>query len=632
MCGIFALINRPGLKVDVPACRAATALLRYRGPDAEGELLTNNGEVYLGHRRLSIIDLSPNASQPMVRESGACLVYNGEIYNYAAIRDRLTALGAPFRSTGDTETLLRAFDRWGIACLTELEGMFAFVHWNPQAQEAFIVRDFFGIKPLYFCTLPSGALAVSSEIKSFYAIKGFRAELNEDALPEYLGFRGLCGDQTLLKGVRQVRPGEYLHFERQTGELTSRAYWDPLDELGAAPAVTPEEFLERFTRTTAAHLISDAPVGAQFSGGLDSALVSALAVKDLGAKLTGFHCHVENAAFDETPLAKETARALGMPLVTVDLDANVFFSDILEKLTTSMDEPLTHPNSVGIYLLSERAKSEVKVLLSGEAADELFCGYARHSVVYGLEKLRQWGFGALEPWLTQGLLDKRLPPSLSPGDVNVDSYILAGSAPVSRGALTALLQDADAWERSVAVRRGMLESLGHLSPLDRCRIYDVKTYLPPLFIRQDKMSMAASIENRVPFATPNTLALAFGPPHDQLISLTRRKRFLKECLMKRLPRRYVLRRKWGFGLPLDRWFKSAVGQDRLESIKTTDFGFMATTALQGLRAENLTMSQANLVWTTLALKVWMGVFLKTSPPFMEGIIAHQEGVTRLESR
>ncbi len=526
MCGIFALINPPGKKVDAGACREATNVLSHRGPDSSGELLCADGEVFLGHRRLSIIDPSPLGAQPMVGDQGQVLIYNGEIYNFISIKGELSGLGLHFKSTCDTEVLLKAMEQWGPACLSKLEGMFAFVLWDPDKEEALAVRDFFGIKPLYYWSSPEGGIAFSSEIKSFYKLPSFAPELNSEGLPEYLQFRGFCGNETLLRGVRQVAPGELIKVSRRGASVEKRVYWDPAKELPSRNlSMDVEEFLDIFRGTVRRHLIADVPVGTQFSGGIDSSLISAIAVKDLGAPLTAFHCRVPDAAYDETPWAIEAAAFLGMPLRERVLPSELFFSDLLEKLTWHHDEPLMHPNSMGIYLVSEIAKDEVKVLLSGEAADELFCGYSRYPLTLILNALGKnpycFGLGSVL-FRSLGLRD-RIFPSLGHGAgqlPEVDEFIVGGTGFLRSEDLTDLLGDPEAYRKSLMSRRAVLESIRHQDPTVRCQLYDVKTYLPPLFMRQDKMSMAASIEKPSPVRHAGNLQDGPDSPPERSLELS----------------------------------------------------------------------------------------------------------------
>ncbi|HMK36207.1 MAG TPA: asparagine synthase (glutamine-hydrolyzing) [Desulfomonilaceae bacterium] len=630
MCGIFALINPSGRKIDLHACRCGVDLQKHRGPDGSGEWISESEEVFLGHRRLSILDLSEAGGQPMVSDAGNVLIYNGEIYNFRSLRQELESRGCRFKSTCDTEVLLHALETWGTDCLEKLEGMFAFLFWRPDLEEALIVRDFFGIKPLYFWAIPEGGLAVSSEIKSFYALPGFTARLNCELLPEFLAFRSVSGEETLLKEVREVNPGQLLRYRKMSDTVQRSAYWDVASAVSRSTFSGKQghdEFLSIFTDTVERHLIADVPVGTQFSGGVDSSLISALVIKGLGRDLKGFHCRVEAADYDEMPLAAQIGRFLGMEVEYCALDSKIFFSGLLEKLTWHHDEPLTHPNSVGIYLLSELAREQVTVLLSGEAADEFFGGYSRYPLLLLHGILQDWPalLGSFEwvsgfmPHVTGrfGVLKKFFKKARY---MSLEDRIVSGTGFMEDWELQRITGDAEAYQQSIHRRTLFLGDHGTSDMLTRCQLFDIQTYLPALFVRQDKMSMAASIENRVPFATPRILSLAMQLPGESRATTMKRKSFLKSCLNLYIPKRLANRRKVGFGLPLGVWLARPEGRERLRSLTSADsplHGIVDTKSVESLvtsfRGE---APQANTLWTLLSLKVWMDVFCKNKPAFV----------------
>jgi asparagine synthase (glutamine-hydrolysing) len=629
MCGIFAIMNPPERKIDLHSCRVAVDLQKHRGPDASGEWISEPREVYLGHRRLSIIDPSTAGSQPMIGNAGNVLIYNGEIYNFNSIRKELESLGCRFKSSSDTEVLLQALDTWGEDCLEKLEGMFAFVYWRPALEEALIVRDFFGIKPLYFWTLSGGGLAVSSEIKSFYALPEFSARLNSEALPEFLEFRSLCGEQTLLQNVKQVEPGQFLRYQRTMDRLDRITYWNSASAFSSTDGLLQgkaarDEFLGIFRGTVKRHMIADVPVGTQFSGGVDSSLITALAIKDLKTDLTGFHCRVDSADFDEMPLAVDIGRLLGLDVKSTTLSSDIFFSELLERLTWHHDEPLTHPNSVGIFLISEIARDKVKVLLSGEAADEFFGGYSRYPLLLIQNGLQH------RPVLHKGLiyLSRAFPYVKGrarsfvnflqkTGHMSLEDQIVAGGGLLEESVLQRMLGDPEAFRKSIRKRSHILQGFGFFDILTRCQLFDISTYLPPLFVRQDKMSMAASIENRVPFATPRILSTALRLPPKSRATTFGRKRFLKSCLYQYVPKKYANRRKWGFGIPLGTWLSRPEGTARLRSMIARDSSLRGVVDMKTIgdvvTRFNGDGENANILWTLLSLKVWMDVFYKEKP-------------------
>ncbi len=607
MCGIFAQINIREKPVDLTNCRRATHVLAHRGPDSWGENYTDNRDVYFGHRRLAILDLSVSGNQPFSDAQGNLLIYNGELYNFQNIKKQLESTGIVFKSNCDTEVIFHALNTWGLNCIHKFEGMFALVYWDAVHKKALAIRDPLGIKPLYYWANPEG-IAISSELKSFYYLDEFQPEFNIKTLPEFLRFRSIIGRDTLLKNVYELGPGEYLIFNQNENAYKIEEYWRPESCLTPFSPSDSDSFSMKFNRIVQQHLIADVPVGARFSGGLDSSLIACIMQKDLSTELMGFHCHVKNASYDETPFARQIAQHLGFQLVTETLDAETFFSDLIEKLTYHLDEPLTHPNSIGIFLISQKAKDLVKVLLSGEAADELFCGYSRYIVVNQFSNLQRLGYSFCSKLLSM------LYPGLGHHQpITLNDFILLSSAYLSDSDLNAFLSDNSAANASNRNRQVLLQGLSIEDNLTRCQVYDIKTYLPALFVRQDKMSMAASIENRVPFATPEMVAYALSLSNKQKVTLVARKRVLRETLKSYLPNNLISRKKWGFGIPLMAWFQTKQGKERIATLRDTSSKLSNyIDVIHYLMKSNspTTAYDANVIWTLLTLNIWFEIFLE----------------------
>ncbi len=590
-------------------------MVAHRGPDAHGEWISERQNVYLGFRRLSILDLSDAASQPMAGSGDTHLVFNGEIYNYGEIKTKLKSKGIQFRTSGDTEVLLRAIEVWGQDSLQSLEGMFSFLSWNNRSGEALAARDFFGIKPFYFWLPPSGGICAASEIKSFYAFSDFVPEVNEQVLPEYLRFRSLVGSTTLLKNVLQLPPGHLLNYSSATDRVTMHEYWSPLQVLGRSSANdNPVEYLhERFQETVKRHLIADVPVGAQLSGGVDSSLSLAVAQKDLGYNLKAFHCSVEDAGCNESHFAASLARQFNVELDVVSLTGETFFSNLLDTLTWHMDEPLGHPNSVGVYLVSALAKPQVKVLISGEAADELFAGYHRYSSLLLHEALRRHtGVRDLLRCLPNADLKyyRTVRNAGSWASISTEDEILFGMQFLTPESLGCLIgpENILASEQS---RRVYLESLPQLAPLTRCQLFDLGTYLPALLIRQDKMSMAASIENRVPFATPLMASVSLNLAPKLRATMRQQKVVVKKLFRKYVSNAVAYRKKVGFGIPLSKWFATPAGIERRAWLGRNSCPVNqyvdAKVVRHLLDAYEGTESQAEELWILLTLGVWLNL-------------------------
>jgi asparagine synthase (glutamine-hydrolysing) len=613
MCGIIARINPAGLRVAVEECRRATAMVIHRGPDAHGEWISEHKNVYLGFRRLSILDLSDAANQPMAGAEGTFLIFNGEIYNYQDIRTQLESKGARFRTSGDTEVLLRALEAWGEDILPRIEGMFSFLFWNNRAGEALAARDFFGIKPFYFWLPPSGGICVASEIKSFYAFSDFSPEVNTQALPEYLRFRSLVGSTTLLKNVLQLPPGHLLHYSSPTGQVTTGKYWTPLQVLGKCSTdhIPMKCVHEHFQETVQRHLIADVPVGAQLSGGVDSGLSLAMARSEPDHHMKGFHCSVDDASCNESFFAARVAKQLNTDLQVVSLTGEIFFSDLLDKLTWHMDEPLGHSNAIGVHLVSALARPQVKVLISGEAADELFAGYHRYSALLCHEGLRR--HAVVHSFLTRlPRFDLKFYRAVKTAALwatsSTEEEIVSGMQFLSPEILGNLIGPENILASEYS-RRSYLDTLPPLDPLTRCQIFDLWTYLPGLLIRQDKMSMAASIENRVPFATPLMASVALNLAPELRATLRQQKVVLKKIFSAYVSDAIAYRKKVGFGIPLARWFATPAGAERLawlgqRSCPVNDYvdSYIIRRLLGTYRG---TEAEVETLWILLTLGIWL---------------------------
>ncbi len=599
MCGIFARINPLAKAVDAAACRVATDLLAHRGPDSSGEWMSPAQDVFLGFRRLSILDLSDRANQPMRHPEGAgLLIFNGEIYNFRSLREELRGLGCVFETDGDTEVLMHALAQWGERALLRLEGMFGFTWWNPRTRTALIVRDFLGIKPVSYWRPRGGGIAVSSEIKSFYAMEDFDPQFDPDTLPEYLRFRTLCGGRTLLRGVCDLPPGHLVRYDQNSDSIELRRYWHPNNVVGqirTRERDAVDRVSESLRRSVHSHLVADVPVGVQFSGGIDSTLVASFARREMQGDLRAFHCGVQDQELSETPYATEFAKSIGVRLRVTKFDSGIFLSDLFDRLMWHRDEPLGHPNAVGVYLISAAAKREVTVLLSGEGADELFAGYWRHSHALRSNLLRKCRWLTRLPRLRSSAYWVEMPP---------DHEIAARSEFLDRSLVSRLL-GRDAHEASVERRVALFQTIEAPDPLAAHQMFDVLTYLPDLLMRQDKMSMAASIENRVPFVTPSMLALGLGLDRASRATWTRQKIVLKRIFESNFPGSDAHRRKIGFAVPLSRWLKTSGGQDRIAAVPTgplRDYiDLKAFAELQHDRPE--------VAWVVMSLSEWMRIFL-----------------------
>src|SRR5687767_6583677 len=379
MCGIAGIVTSEQLDPDdrarVPRMRDVIA---HRGPDDAG--LFADERAALGHRRLSIVDLAAG-HQPLANEDDTIwIVFNGEIYNHAAVRPGLEAAGHRYRTRSDTETIVHAYEQWGDACVEHLRGMFAFAIWDAPRRRLLLARDRLGVKPLYWATAGS-RLLFGSEIKSILESRLVRAEADEARLPELLSTRYLSGAETLFKGIHRLLPGHTLVFEN--GTVTTREYWDvpagrgddSLANLSEQDAV--QQFRARLEEAVRIRLMADVPLGMFLSGGLDSSAVAALMAGMIDRPLQTFSVAFKQRAFSELDYARQVSTAIKADAHEIVIDEHDFFGS-LPRLIWHEDEPIAHPSSVPLYFVSELARQHVKVVLTGEGSDELLAGYAKY--------------------------------------------------------------------------------------------------------------------------------------------------------------------------------------------------------------------------------------------------------------
>lgn len=569
MCGICGKVNLDGqAPVDADLVRRMSDTIRHRGPDGSGEYIA--GPVGLGHRRLSIIDLN-TGDQPMSNEDGTVwLVFNGEIYNYLSLREDLQARGHRFGSTSDTEVIVHLYEELGEKCVERLSGMFAFALWDQRKQSLLIARDRVGIKPLYYYNTGK-SLLFASEIKAILADPAVARHVNARAIDRFLTYYYLPGGETLIQGLYKLAPGHYL--TAQGGRVKTAQYWDlrfPRQprKVGFDDAVN--ELRAMLRRTVADHMLSDVPVGVLLSGGTDSTGVLRYAVEQTDKPIQTFTIGFEGRAFaDERPYARLAARLYGTEHHEITMSADDF-SSFLPKYVQHMEEPVFEPPAVALYYLAELARrSSVKVLLSGEGGDEAFGGYQNYRNLLMLERLKRL-FGRNKAWLRKGfrLLDgiggKNIGRYADFVDQPFSQYYFSRSAtPFSPFARmkTALYTDdftaaLGAFDPGGCTRR-LFETAAHQSLLNQMLYIDAKTWLPDdLLVKADKMTMAASVELRVPLLDYQVLQYAAELPDHFKVKGWLLKRLLKAALKDSVPAEILNRKKTGFPVPYDDWIRN----------------------------------------------------------------------------
>ena len=627
MCGISGIIRfMPGDTVDETRLRDMRDVLRHRGPDDAG--LSIMGNAGLAHRRLSIIDIAGGA-QPMSNPAGdVCITYNGEIYNFRALRAKLEALGRRFSTQCDTEVILQAYEVYGEDCVQYLQGMFAFAIWDARWGKLFLARDRLGIKPLYYAH-DGDELLFASEIKAILAAGGIRPELNLAILPEYLATRFVSGSETFFAGIRKLLPGHTLSWSREAGFRVQR-YWRlpaRLDSSGGSlqeQAVAVRTGLEQAVES---HLMSDVPLGLFLSGGIDSSGIAALMARAMREPLQSFSVSFAEPGYNELHYAKLAARAAGAVHRDVRVSAQEYFS-ALPQLVWHEDEPIAFPSSVSLYFVSRLAQQHVKVVLTGEGADELFLGYNRYRVTAWNERLGR-PYRAAVPRPVRNAVGRvvgRLPRQLRryaersflmplPGMRGLFYENFAVFPQIMQGRLLAA---------STLSRDPYAEGLRHYEEapggtLERMSYADMQTYLVELLMKQDQMSMAASIESRVPFLDHKFVEQALAIPGHYKLRGWRTKAVLREALKDVIPKEISTRKKMGFPVPIGRWLRGDYApllQDLVLGKRSLGRGLFNPGFVEAMVAEHLggVRDHGDRLWLLMNLELWQRIFLDGEAP------------------
>jgi asparagine synthase (glutamine-hydrolysing) len=589
--------------------------IRHRGPDDFG--FYHDPLAHLGHRRLSIVDIQ-GGRQPMSNETGALwIAFNGEIYNHAALRPALERAGHRYKTHSDTETVLHAYEEHGADCLRLMRGMFAFALWDAKQQRLFCARDRLGIKPFYYYW--DGRLfALASEIKALLEHPAISAELQEDLLPEVLAFGYAGGDRTLFQNIRKLMPGHWMLLDvgSPRPELKCERYWDipqgsghaDLDERGWIA-----ETRARLEEAVQLHWMSDVPLGVFLSGGLDSSAIAALTQRAAAIPVQTFAVGYREAKFSELSPARQVARALGTDHREVVVGLDDFFG-ALPQLIWQEDEPIAWPSSVPLYFVSRLAAEHVKVVLTGEGSDELFGGYERYrwldvnqrwAAHYSAvpeearRKIRQWI--ATSPLLGAGLR-RKLRHTVLGRELGFESLFLDNFY---------CAFDADACFQNYMSHWN--EPSG-ASALGRTLYADQKTYLVELLMKQDQMSMAASLESRVPFLDHPLVEFAARIPDRLKICGRTQKHILKAAVSDLLPRCIVHRKKRGFPTPLARWLLDSRAEwlyTRLQSPQGLLAAHLDLGELDALIARHRSgrVDATDRIWRLLNVQIWGDLFL-----------------------
>src|SRR5437867_282874 len=648
MCAIVGIVKLdPRERVDNAPLKRMRDILVHRGPDGAG--LWSEGPVGLGHRRLAIVDVA-GGHQPMTNEDRTVwIVFNGEIYNHTEIRRELEARGHRYRTRSDTETILHLYEEEGERCVERLQGMFAFAIWDRAQGQLLLARDRLGIKPLYYA-LTDRELLFASEIKGILAADSFRAEFNDAILPEFLATRFVAGEETFFRGVRKLLPGRTLVWSMAEG-FRERRYWQlPVSAADSRVRLDsrPHELRSRLQAVVHSHLMSDVPLGLFLSGGLDSSRLAALMAPLVKDSIRTFSVGFAEPGMNEFPYARLAASAVGAEHREVVVSPEEFFKT-LPRLVWHEDEPIAFDSSVPLYFVSRLAREHVKVVLTGEGADELFLGYNRYRLTAWNHKLGRV-YGNLVPTAVRSEIARRLPMlprairryadrtflarPLSPRELFYENFAVF-SEPLQRELLAdkGILTARDSYATAL---RCYEEHSGDV--LERMSHADLQTYLVELLMKQDQMSMAASIESRVPFLDHKLVEQVTAMPGHVKLTGWRTKAVLRDSLRGLVPREILTRRKMGFPVPLGRWLRGPywpVVQEFVLGARALERGLFQPTFLRRLAEAHRTgvREHGDRLWLLINLEIWQRIFLDGEDPLAIHCSATQPGhvITRLRS-
>jgi len=633
MCGITGRLAVSGTPFETEnTLRAMMHAIRHRGPDGDGIWLDERRPVGLGHVRLAIID-PEHGTQPMATRDGRFIVvFNGAIYNYLELRRELIGKGHPIHSFSDTEVLLHAYREWGESCVDRLLGMFAFAIWDKHEQKLFCARDRIGIKPFYY-HFDGQQLLFASEIKAILAHDGVQAQANAQGLQDYLTFQYCLDDKTLFSGIHKLEPGHCLaaRYVGDTLAVNVRQYWDVQYDID-------ESHDERYFIDTLAgliddsirlHLRADVPVGAHLSGGLDSSAVVCLAARMLGGeKLQTFTgAFNEGAQFDETPYAREVSAFAGTTYNEIYIGAGKELADVLPRLMYYMDEPVAGPGVIPQYYVSRQAGQHVKVVMGGQGGDELFVGYARYMAAY-LEKCLS---GAIYQTANQhrhavslaSIVDNL--PLLANYQPMLQSLWKDGLFGPGDQRYFSLVDRSDGM--SQLFNQDALRGAGNYSPFEsfqrifnrdglhslvnQMTYFDLKGSLPALLHVEDRTSMAASLESRVPLLDHRIVEFMASVPPNIKFAGGRMKHLFKESVRSALPQKILERKdKMGFPTPLTHWTQGVARDfvhDTLLSDRARQRGLYNLDQVEQMLGNEREFGR--VVWGLLSLELWHRIFI-----------------------
>ena len=639
MCGICGILTTNlSLVPDRGLLERMRDLIAHRGPDGAGLYLGPG--VGLAHCRLSIVDLA-QGQQPMYsHDRRFVIVYNGEVFNHPALKTELEAAGVRYRTHSDTETVLHLYERLGERAVERMRGMFALAIWDSLERRLFLARDRYGVKPLYYVHRPDGTLIFGSEIKALLPALGGRPDLNREALPDFLANHAPSGEATLFAGIMRLAPGHTMTW--QDGQISIRQYWDvPIANSSAAPPPGSRaeraliaEFRERFTEAVRLRLMSDVPLGMFLSGGIDSAAITSTMATLVKEPIRTFSVAFAEREANELEYARLVATAYRTEHHETVISPAEFFAE-LPRLVWHEDEPIAHPSSIALYFVSQLAARHVKVVLTGEGSDETLAGYNRYRVTeynarvgalyrrcvprlarHGLRRALE-GLPATSR-LRQLAARTFLMRGADLDELYSDNFAVFGRA-AQRELLSAELRAQLAAVDPYAAYHSALARVCGKPLLSQLLYADVKTYLPELLMKQDQMSMAASIESRVPFLDHPLTEWVATLPQTMKLRGTTTKWILRQAMQGRLPPPILTRRKMGFPVPVGSWLRGSwrpVLEEYVTGSRARARGLFDGGAANRLVSEHLRgVNHSERLWALLTFEIWARVFLDGETPW-----------------
>ena len=604
MCGFCGYIN----KKEKDSIKKMNDAIIHRGPDDESYY--KDDFIAMGFRRLSIIDLK-GGRQPMTNEDDSMVItFNGEIYNFKEIKEDLLKKGHKFKTNADTEVILHGYEEYKEKILDKLRGMFAFAIWDKNNQKLFCARDHFGQKPFYYGIF-NNTFMYASEIKSLLYHPDFKKEVNKEALKPYLTFQTSVLDETFFKGVYKLKPGHYLTYDHKTNKIETKEYYDinfkPKDQDFDKLV---DKIDDTITKSIDYHIISDVPVGAYLSGGIDSSYVVSYLKPD-----KTFSVGFDYKNFNEVPMAKDLSEMLNIQNKNELINSDDFFESI-DKVQYYADEPTANLSAVPLYFLSKLASKDVKVVLSGEGADELFGGYTSYDEDIKLKKYRKLPFFIRKALKT---IVSPLPSFhgknfLTKGGSKIEDYYVGNAFIFNNKEANKILSDKYKSNLTYQeITKPYFDKVKNEDDLTKMQYLDMYFWLPnDILLKADKMSMANSLELRVPILDKEVFELAKTIPTKYKLSHNTTKYILRKAASKRIPEEWYKRRKKGFPVPIIKWFREEKYYTIVKEIFEEDFTkeFFDQKLLIKMLDEHYTSKKNHCrkLWTVFVYLIWYKTF------------------------